>query len=504
MPRANLKNPLWAPALAGSLLIGPNCSGDSSDDTPDSGGSGATQGTDGGGSGGDSGEGTSAGGGGTAGTTGEPAAPTLDDARYSADDQWPTGTVVGALPLTNPDGVPVAFEVAPQGVPFTVDAAANLVVSGALDHLTTPSYAFDVTMTAAGETTMARVDVRVTTTAHQDEQTPALGEKRAIWIRGQFDGTFHQQTEEEIADAMISLNRYVERESFGQISVDWDVTPYIETGVAVADMPEGAWEIRDVLVNAAIAEGVDVGGYDYVYLSMPTGIITGGGALGTGDGASGTAWVPAPLWTPGTVHESFHVFGVGHAEVLIGDQSYPAPQGAGGSDPYFFMGSEGGDAKSQTTGDQYDIHAAIPMPMKYRMGWLRKANLPLIQADGEVHRVYTTRYREKLGLDPLGLRFELDGQTFVASYEPAVYNTRLKTAGVIVHLWSDAVTRLVDANPASIPDDPDSSLNELLEMTDAAISLGTSVDMGEVVLEFVAAGGSREALWADVRLRRAE
>ncbi|MBX2804313.1 MAG: hypothetical protein KTR31_42015 [Myxococcales bacterium] len=430
---------------------------------------------------------------------------TVADASFVADDQWAVGTEVGVLDVSVSEGAELQLTV-PDGVPFAIDEAGRLVVDGPLDVTQARNHRFDVEVTAGDLQAVADVRVRVTTTTLQPSQSPALGDKTALWIRTSFDGVEGEQTEQDIADAMTSLNKYLREQSADQVRVvRWEVTPHIEVGVTRDEAPRDAFAIRTLVAQAAIDAdpAYDPADYNYLFLSLPGGVDLGGaGALGTGDGNVGTAWIPAPLWVPGTVHEAFHVLGVGHCDVLMGDETYPAPPGSGGHDPFFFMGSEGSEAKEPTKGLQYDIFAAINVPMKYHMGWLREANLRDVRRAG-THRIWSSRTEQPPGLTPYALRLHVGSDTLWVSYEPTVFNSEITATGLLVHTHDDGWTRLLDHRPASVPDDPKirQALNEVAEFSDAAIPVGETMTVGtEWTITLEAEGEEDGRYWADVRI----
>jgi hypothetical protein len=287
------------------------------------------------------------------------------------------------------------------------------------------------------------------------------------------------------------------------------IAPVIETGEAgTTDDP---YKTRDAAVRAAKerSSAYDADNFDMLFLT--TNFFSGGGALGVEINGKGTMWIGSPLWTPGTIHETYHGLGVGHAEILMGATTYPAPVGSGGHDPYFFMGSEGEDTRTQTQGGQYTIAAPISVPMKYRLGWLREANILPVNAAG-TYRIYSSRFSSKPSLKLLALRLiqnnSQNNDNLYISYEPNTPGKDIVTRGLVVHaVPNDAIgiTRLLDANPNSVTDNPNirQALNEVAEMSDAALVQGRSMIISDTwVIDFVAQGGSGENLWADVRIRR--
>jgi hypothetical protein len=427
---------------------------------------------------------------------------------YVLDDQSAVGTVIGEVVAVDPQNRALTYLVKSTNttaLPFTIDSTGTLRLSKKVNRSSQSTINFDVEVSAGVSRATARSTMRVTTTALVAGQKNAVGVKKALWLRPSFNGIHTDETDAAINDAMMSANNYLKQESYGQVSMTWLIAPVIETGEeGTTDNP---YTTRDAAARSAKANNsaYDADNFDMLY--MTTNFFGGGGALGIEINGKGTMWIGSPLWAPGTIHESFHGLGVGHAEILMGSQSYPAPVGSGGHDPYFFMGSEGADTRQQTQGGQYSISAPIPLPMKYRLGWLREANILDVNASG-TYRIYSSHFVSKPGLKLLGLRLLQASDQLYISYEPNTPGKDIVTRGLIVHAVpndANGITRLLDANPNSVADNPNirQALNEVAEMSDAAIVQGRSMSIGNAwAIDFVAQGGSGENLWADIRVRK--
>jgi hypothetical protein len=427
---------------------------------------------------------------------------------YVLDDQSDIGTVIGQVVAIDPQNRALTYLVKSTNataLPFNIDNTGTLRLAKKVNHTSQPSIIFDIEVSAGVSRATSRSNMRITTTALVAGQKNAVGVKKALWLRPSFNGIHTDETDAAMNDAMISANNYLKQESYGQVSMTWLIAPVIETGEAgTTDDP---YKTRDAAVRSAKAKSsaYDADNFDMLY--MTTNFFDGGGALGVEIDGKGTMWIGSPLWAPGTIHESFHGLGVGHAEILMGTASYPAPVGSGGHDPYFFMGSEGEDTRQQTQGGQYAISAPIPVPMKYRLGWLREANILNVSAAG-TYRIYASRFTGKPGLKLLALRLLQGNENIYVSYEPNTPGRDIVTRGLIVHaVPNDAIgiTRLLDANPNSVADDPNirDALNEVAEMSDAAIVQGRSMSISHTwTIDFVAQGGTGEDLWADIRIRK--
>ncbi|WP_054114062.1 hypothetical protein [Marinagarivorans algicola] len=431
--------------------------------------------------------------------------PKLKAQKFVFDDQSPIGSVLAKVKIENPDNLAISTKLmwdnnSPS--PFSINTEGEIL----LDSTITAGDNIDFTIVVMyGEKSVSQaMTARIVTTQLASDQRSIRGTQKALWILPDFNGHKGKHTPTTVNAAMETLNAYIKVESYDQLRITWEQTPFIPMNSDITEeLSKSVYGIRDFVIDKAKAANplYDSKNFDFVYLGFPSGAFSGGGALGVRNGNKGTSWIGPDPWTPGIVHESFHMFGVGHAEVIMGDVTYPAPTGSGGHDPYYFMGSEGG-AKIDHGNGNYTIQAGINVPMKYRMGWLTPANIQHVTGSG-VYRIQGHRLVQKPGLNVLALKIKADGKQFMVAYEPDSFSPRIKTNGLVVHLFTGDVSRILDAKPSSVADDSNirQALNEVAEFADAAIVEGETMHVGSFFdVTLVKEGGEGDKRWADIRI----
>ncbi len=349
---------------------------------------------------------------------------------------------------------------------------------------------------------------------------PAVGKKDILWIRAEFgEGKLPDNSEAQINATMNTYRDYLKRVSGGKAEVgEVRISPVYKSKLTATELKNDIGRIQYEMNKLARADKLKLP--PFVYYMFDGGhsaeraplIDIGAGALGSGDGKSGSAWVPN-IYVPGVVHESFHMLGVGHAEGIIGEGKsiYPG-KNVGGLDPYFFMGSEE-DMTHSPAGNTDDLvwslDATIPLSMKSYMGWLSKKNL--LRSHGKAtisQRIYQHDGARTPPDRLLGIVLEGYSKTsrFMISYVKNAKSRAIKTTGVLVHelpYESPAVSRLLDLHPDSVAGNsfrPGSeTYDHVFELGDAAITKGEDVAIPNFfTIKVVAEGGEGDERWADV------
>jgi hypothetical protein len=349
---------------------------------------------------------------------------------------------------------------------------------------------------------------------------PAVGVKNILWIRTEFgSGSLPANSDEQIHASMKSFSDYLYRVSGGKASVgEVTITPVFKSKLPPADFHNNPNLVAEEMEKLARKAKFKLPPFIYYMFDggpTPSGapaIDIGAGALGSGDGKTGRAWIPS-LYIPGVVHESFHMLGVGHAEDLLaeGKSIYPGKT-HGGLDPYHFMGSEE-DMTHSPSGEAGDLNwsldATIPLPMKSYMGWLDKRNLYRAHGKSPIkQRIYMHDGDSYPPDRLLGIVLEGYSKTsrFMISYVKNAKSRAIKTTGVLVHelpYESPSVSRLLDLHPNSSPANTyrpgDEAYNRVFELGDAALASGETVAIPNFfTLQVLAEGGTGNDRWADV------
>lgn len=431
--------------------------------------------------------------------------PKIAAQKFVFDDQSPVGSVLAKVKIDNPDSLAINLKLAWDNnsqAPFSINANGEILLESSITA--GEQIDFSVVVLYGEKSVSQAMSARIVTTQLAADQRSIRGRQKALWVLPDFNGKKGKHTQATVDSAMETLNAYLKVESYDQLSISWEQTPFIPMNSDITEaLSKNVYGMRDFVINKAKAANpmYDSKNFDFVYLGFPAGAFSGGGALGVRNGDKGTAWIGPDPWTPGIVHESFHMFGVGHAEVLMGDATYPAPKGSGGHDPYYFMGSEG-DTKTNNGGGYYTIHAGINVPMKYRMGWLTPANVQDITQSG-VYRIRGHRLIKKPELNVVALNIKADGKPFMVAYEPDAFGSRTQANGLIVHWFAGDTSIILDATPNSVADDSNirQALNEVAELADAAIVAGETMQVGQFFdITLLKEGGEGDARWADVKI----
>ncbi len=431
--------------------------------------------------------------------------PKMAAQNFVFDDQSPLGSVLAKVNIDNPDNLAISLKLAWDNnsqAPFSISANGEILLESSMTA--GEQIDFSVVVLYDDKSVSQAMSARIVTTQLAADQRAIRGRQKALWVLPDFNGKKGKHTQATVDSAMETLNAYLKVESYDQLSISWEQTPFIPMNSDITEaLSKDVYGMRDFVINKAKAANpmYDSKNFDFVFLGLPGGAFSGGGALGVRNGDKGTAWIGPDPWTPGIVHESFHMFGVGHAEVLMGDVTYPAPTGSGGHDPYYFMGSEGG-AKIDNGNGNYTIQAGINVPMKYRMGWLTPANIQKVTRSG-VYRIKGHRLVKNPGLNALALNIKADGKQFMVAYEPESFSSQIKANGLITHLFAGDVSRILDAKPSSVADDSNirQALNEVAELADAAIVAGETMEVGQFFdITLLKEGGEGDARWADVKI----
>ncbi len=327
-----------------------------------------------------------------------------------------------------------------------------------------------------------------------------LGGRSVLIVRGVDPATdTWSDTDANLADLHTELDTFVRKTSFNRAWISsFDMTPVYNFTVD-PDNPE-YWVMSQTLKAMAENEGYNVDAYNVVfYIHQSTTTMGGAGALGSGNGLNGTVWAHNNLayYHPGNIHETFHAFGVGHAETIEGgDNSYPGSV-TGGHDPYHFMGSQW-DA---------ELDSDVPSYFKYRFGWIDPSEvlyLPDAPAACETYRIHKTLLVPNYNAQN---KYAIQlGQNMWIGYEPDNYNSNITKKGLLLHhipFSGAGVTRILDTRPNSIttlPDGVSSNFLPVIDFWDAAMELGDSFIWEGTTIEIVATGGAGDEKWADVQL----
>ncbi len=328
------------------------------------------------------------------------------------------------------------------------------------------------------------------------QQNLVLGERTMLIIRG-VDSITHtwNNTDTDLATFSTELDTYVRNTSFNKAWVTTEMTPVYD--FTVDPNNNGYYPMGQALRTIAINNGYDVDSYNVIaYIHQSTTDFGGAGALGSGNGLQGTLWANNNLswYYPGNIHETFHAFGVGHANCIDGGNTVYPGQHVEGSDPYYFMGSQG-DAGLDTD---------IPNYMKYWFGWIEPSEvycLPEVSAcvtrriyKASLVSTYNNQHKYAVQL----------GDHLWISYEPDNQNTRIVTKGLMLHYIpgpGSAITKLLDIRPESITELPPgvaSNYLPVIDFWDAAMEQGDIVNWDGTNITMMDTGGTGDEKWVDI------
>ena len=347
-------------------------------------------------------------------------------------------------------------------------------------------------------------------------QTPAIGGKSIVWLVAEFnDMDLPANTTEKINATTTIFNDYVNQQSGGKFWLDnVSVSPVFKISRPESEIDDIEKKQR-LMREAADAAGFSYEGNYIAYIMNAPGFTNFGG-VGGGDGNTGTVTMGPGGWIAGIIHEMMHMFSIGHAEGIEGtDVVFPGAS-TGGSDPYFFMGSES-DATVCPFGQELTagcvLNAGISLPHRGRIGWINPEEYNVVYNENktETFRIHNQDTYRQTDLKQIGLylRGYDDEGVFVVSYIKKAASQVIQTNGVLIHYVpyrSPAVSRIIDLTPNSIttnPRDPsDAGITTWYDFGDAAISTGTAVDVSNLFnIEVVNEGlDGTDDYWADVKI----
>ncbi len=326
-----------------------------------------------------------------------------------------------------------------------------------------------------------------------------LGGRNILVLRGVDPATHTWDVpDENITTIQTKLDDYVRRLSFERAWIgDFDITPVYEFD---ASTNKSFTYMSDLLRDAAEAGGYDLSQYNVIiYTYRSTTDLNGAGALGSGNGLNGSVWYPGQLlwYYKGVIHETFHGFGLGHANALEGgDVMFPGSV-TGGHDPYYFMGSEGDGG----------LDSDIPSYMKYFLGWIEPEEIACVP---EVNNTcITRRIHKSSGVNTYNEQHKYGlqlGDNLWLSYEPDNQNTRIVKKGVLLHHIpgpGSAITNMLDPTPNSItvrPPELPSNWDPVIDLWDAALEVGDEINWEGTNIKVAAVGGTGEQKWVDLEL----
>ncbi|UZO79562.1 T9SS type A sorting domain-containing protein [Aquimarina sp. ERC-38] len=324
-----------------------------------------------------------------------------------------------------------------------------------------------------------------------------LGERTVLWIRGFNPATdTWNGSDQEINTVYNAWNDYVSRNSYNTASIaEFDITPVYTFNAT------NSGGMVDQLRAAARAGGYDVDSYNTVAFHFAANVAIGGGAVGSGNGARGTMLIPtaATAFFPGVVHEGIHTMGLGHAEGLDGGNNIYPGINKGGVDPYFFMGSEGPDARLKADMNTY---------FKYRLGWINASNVR-VQSTSPSSCVTRRLYKSSniQNYDPnriYAMQLGAPNNRIWLSYEPNTFNLDIQNkgnTGTLIHFLprqSPAVSRLLDAHPNSII--APGKFSTVADFWDAALKEGEQFFWETAAVTILSTGGTGDNQWVDVEV----
>jgi Putative binding domain, N-terminal/Secretion system C-terminal sorting domain len=333
------------------------------------------------------------------------------------------------------------------------------------------------------------------------QQANLVLQARSVLIIRGVDPATHtwKNTDVELQALKNELNDYIKKASYNKTWVGtFDITPVYQFTVDPAN--NAYYTLEQKLKPKAISGGYNVDNYNVVfYLHQSNTDFGGAGALGVGNGNNGTVYAYNALTTsnPGMIHETFHAFGLGHAECIEGESQIFPGVVKGGHDPYHFMGSEG-DAV---------LNSDIPSYMKYVIGWITPTNVEYVANAGAgciTKRLYRSSIVSNYNAQN---KYALQlGKNLWISYEPDNSNTRLQTKGLLFHYIPErgsGVSRLLDMKPNSItvlPPGVGSNYLPVIDFWDAALKAGSTFTWEGNIIEIAATGGTGDQKWADVKI----
>jgi len=341
----------------------------------------------------------------------------------------------------------------------------------------------------------------ISQTTFRQQGNLVMGGQTFLIIRG-VDPNTHvwTNTDADMSRFEIQLDEYVRRSSFNKAWVgNIDITPVYNFD---ANSPSGK-SLDEQFRELATNDGYDLGSYNVIIFLHESSAIAG--PSGTGNGQNGIIYYPNQFsfFTPGFIHEAFHSFGFGHAQVIEGGDAIFTGDILDGIDPYYFMGREG-DAV---------LNSDIPSYMKYYAGWLDASNVEVVDLASFTATTSCMSYRiykaSRISSYDNSRAYGLQLGDFWLSYEPDNAHSNLQTKGMLIHRVfseSPAVSRLVDAKPNSIttlPPSLDSGWLSIIDFFDSAMTLGESILFDDDMhLTVVDEGGSGDLKWVDIEICR--
>ncbi len=341
-------------------------------------------------------------------------------------------------------------------------------------------------------------------------QTPAIGDKEFTVLIATLGGQpVPSATLTRVNAAVETFNEYANTLSGGKIRVSSIISPIMTINQNPPDLGDKLALMR----QAAQQNGINLNVPYLGYVVISDDLVQYGG-VGSGNGTTGQIIMGGNnLWIPGIVHEMMHMFSVGHAHIREGGNEIFPGEVQAGSDPYYFMGSEGDLKNCPVNSNSCDIFATISLPHKGRFAWIDSDEYGVNNNDGNEkffkifnHDNTTRTTKEKLGIYLKG--FYNEG-VFVVSYLKVPdldQRERLASDGVMIHYVpyvSPAISELLDLTPNSITSNPerpnDITFTNMHDAGDGAIGEGQSVDVSdlfniEVIRENVEPGDNNHSV----------
>ncbi len=317
-----------------------------------------------------------------------------------------------------------------------------------------------------------------------------IGDRPMLWIRGE-DSTVNDKWDIPLAQVdsvNIALNQIVQQESYGRATIP----PFEITPVYTIDGSKNYIEWALDLLDSVRSDGFVLDSYNTWVYNFTGGDLEGGAARGSGNGNSGSIYLPvgATSTVPIAIHEFFHAIGLPHAFVLEGSSvSFPG-QYREGFDPFSFMGFG-------------IVHTGLSAYAKYRVGWLQPSNVLVTDdsvSERQVHRIYKHHNLMQLPSDrKVSLQL---GDDLWISYAPDTSMTpNADSYGVLLHYIPSAIpyaAYLLDMTPNSHPGNSDEDV--ALDMRDAPLIPGQQFAWNQVIIEISEIGGIGDDQWVDIAL----
>ena len=346
------------------------------------------------------------------------------------------------------------------------------------------------------------------------EQKPVVGTAKVLSYLTAFDdAAVPKELKPKMRLIYNSFNKYVKIQSNGLMQLSkFKVSPTLNVSTERS--------FRDVLSSVKIDSLVEARriGFDtksnYKFFAFIRAGHEGFGGVGGEETYGDGYMVMGPqAWSAGGVHEMFHMFSLGHAEAIEGNDAIFPGENVGGLDPYFFMGSEEDQKNCPLGVKPCDIYAPLSLPHRARLGWIKNTEIAISKRDEKSH-VFTIYNQDTFGRPKPALLgvyltgYENEG-VFVVSYIKKAKSHVITKNGVLVHYvpyQSPAVSRLLDLSPNSKTGNPvrpgEAAYDMLYDFGDAAIKKGDSVNVSNMFnIEVLNEGkNGKDDYWAKVKI----